>query len=97
MSESVEGMSDVDREYRLRFREGVCDEDEGCGIWLQGLCEGSHGLSDSLLSILAVRAGEVVGSIFGKDRLEMKNGNGNGNGKGVKLNGHTVIASSESN
>jgi L-ornithine N5-oxygenase len=35
------------------------------GIWLQGCNEGTHGLSDSLLSVLATRGGEMVDSIFG--------------------------------
>ncbi|KAK5137562.1 hypothetical protein LTR08_008542 [Meristemomyces frigidus] len=35
------------------------------GIWLQGCNEQTHGLSDSLLSILANRGGEMVQSIFG--------------------------------
>ncbi|KAI9724256.1 MAG: hypothetical protein M1828_003680 [Chrysothrix sp. TS-e1954] len=55
----------VQRDYRVRFREGTVDE-AGVGIWLQGSCEETHGLSDTLLSILATRAGEMVDSIFGK-------------------------------
>ena len=35
------------------------------GIWLQGCNEETHGLSDTLLSALAVRAGQIVDSIFG--------------------------------
>ncbi|KAL2005300.1 hypothetical protein VTN00DRAFT_2510 [Thermoascus crustaceus] len=38
------------------------------GIYLQGCNERTHGLSDSLLSVLATRGGEMVNSIFG-DRL----------------------------
>jgi L-ornithine N5-oxygenase len=34
------------------------------GIWLQGCNEKTHGLSDSLLSVLAVRGGEIVNSVF---------------------------------
>lgn len=34
------------------------------GIWLQGCNEKTHGLSDSLLSVLATRGGEMVDSIF---------------------------------
>ncbi|KAK5037482.1 hypothetical protein LTR13_004639 [Exophiala sideris] len=41
--------------------------EEGVGIWLQGCNEETHGLSDSLLSILSTRSGELVGSIFGKE------------------------------
>lgn len=33
-------------------------------IYLQGVEEATHGLSDSLLSVLGVRAGEVVGDMF---------------------------------
>lgn len=36
------------------------------GIWLQGCNEQTHGLSDSLLSVLATRGGEMVRSIFGE-------------------------------
>ena len=36
------------------------------GIWLQGCNEKTHGLSDSLLSVLATRGGEMVNSIFGE-------------------------------
>lgn len=32
-------------------------------IYLQGVEEGTHGLSDTLLSVLGVRAGEVVADI----------------------------------
>lgn len=37
----------------------------GMGIWLQGCNEATHGLSDTLLSILSTRSGELVDSIFG--------------------------------
>lgn len=74
----------VERDYRIKFRKDAVAD--GCGIWLQGCCEDSHGvgghtpaspthsksltdrqnaqLSDTLLSILAVRGGEMVDSIF---------------------------------
>ncbi|CAD6572281.1 MAG: hypothetical protein ASARMPREDX12_005092 [Alectoria sarmentosa] len=41
----------VQRDYRLLFRKDAVADD--CGIWLQGCCEDTHGLSDTLLSILA--------------------------------------------
>ena len=86
-----DSFSSVERDYRLKLKQGAVDSD--CGIWLQGCCEASHGvscifsplpsltflpgrvlthkflliqLSDSLLSILAVRGCEIVDSIFGK-------------------------------
>jgi L-ornithine N5-monooxygenase len=40
------------------------------GIWLQGCNENTHGLSDSLLSVLATRGGEIVESILGEQLRE---------------------------
>jgi L-ornithine N5-oxygenase len=51
--------ANVDRHYRLPLSAG-----SEAGIFLQGCCEDSHGLSDTLLSVLAVRSQEVVESIF---------------------------------
>ncbi|BES72575.1 lysine N(6)-hydroxylase/L-ornithine N(5)-oxygenase family protein [Marinobacter nanhaiticus D15-8W] len=47
-----------DRNYRLRLRNSESR------IYLQGCCEVSHGLSDTLLSVLAVRSQEILESIF---------------------------------
>ncbi|KAK5169887.1 uncharacterized protein LTR77_005865 [Saxophila tyrrhenica] len=54
---------EVNRDYSIKFQDGVVERD--AGIWLQGCNEGTHGLSDTLLSILATRGGEMVESIFG--------------------------------
>ncbi|KAF3068464.1 L-ornithine N(5)-monooxygenase [Daldinia childiae] len=54
----------VSRDYSVQFSPGKVAP--GSGIWLQGCCEGTHGLSDTLLSVLATRSEEIVGSIFGK-------------------------------
>ncbi|KAK3350233.1 L-lysine 6-monooxygenase (NADPH-requiring)-domain-containing protein [Lasiosphaeria hispida] len=54
---------EVNRNYGVRFTPGVVAP--GSGVWLQGCCEGTHGLSDTLLSVLSVRGGEMVESIFG--------------------------------
>ncbi|KAG6024896.1 hypothetical protein E4U40_002990 [Claviceps sp. LM458 group G5] len=54
----------VGRDYKVKFTPGAVAED--AGIWLQGCCEGTHGLSDTLLSVLATRSGEMVDNIFGK-------------------------------
>ncbi|CAO1597603.1 hypothetical protein XANCAGTX0491_001410 [Xanthoria calcicola] len=53
----------VERDYRVKYRKDAVAE--GCGVYLQGCCEDTHGLGDSLLSMLAVRGGEMVDSIFG--------------------------------
>jgi L-ornithine N5-monooxygenase len=54
---------DVNRDYSVKFAEGAVAKD--AGVWLQGCNEATHGLSDTLLSILAIRGGEMVDSIFG--------------------------------
>ncbi|KFY57468.1 hypothetical protein V496_06403 [Pseudogymnoascus sp. VKM F-4515 (FW-2607)] len=53
----------VGRDYKVQYAPGAVEE--GAGVWLQGCNERTHGLSDTLLSILAHRGGEVVQSIFG--------------------------------
>ncbi|KAF2398428.1 hypothetical protein EJ06DRAFT_532177 [Trichodelitschia bisporula] len=69
---------DVGRDYRVRFAEG--EVAPSAGVWLQGCCEETHGLSDSLLSILAVRGGEIVQSMFGDEQVFRE-------GKGKAVNG----------
>ncbi|KAK1774259.1 L-lysine 6-monooxygenase (NADPH-requiring)-domain-containing protein [Copromyces sp. CBS 386.78] len=54
---------EANRDYSVKFGEGKVAQ--GSGIWLQGCCEGTHGLSDTLLSVLSTRSGEIVKSIFG--------------------------------
>lgn len=54
-----DGRPDCTRLYRVR-RESEQDKAAGAGIYLQGLTESSHGLAESLLSILATRGMEVV-------------------------------------
>lgn len=53
----------VRRDYKLEMDENQVSPD--AGIWLQGCNENTHGLSDTLLSTLATRGGEMVQSIFG--------------------------------
>ncbi|KAK2058769.1 L-ornithine 5-monooxygenase [Colletotrichum caudatum] len=53
---------EVGRDYRVRYAPGAVAPD--AGVYLQGCCEATHGLSDTLLSILAVRSGEILDSIF---------------------------------
>ena len=48
----------VDRNYRLQTHDNFLP-----GIYLQGYCEDSHGLSDTLLSVLAVRSEEILTSL----------------------------------
>lgn len=52
------------RDYRVEMDPSKVSPDSG--IWLQGCNEKTHGLSDSLLSVLAARGGEMVESLFGR-------------------------------
>ncbi|KAH7347139.1 L-lysine 6-monooxygenase (NADPH-requiring)-domain-containing protein [Plectosphaerella cucumerina] len=53
---------EVGRDYRVQYSAGTVASDSG--VYLQGCCEMTHGLSDTLLSVLANRSGEIVDSIF---------------------------------
>ncbi|GGK87466.1 lysine/ornithine N-monooxygenase [Sphaerisporangium melleum] len=50
----------VGRDHRVRTGPGM-----RCGIYLQGATEHTHGITSTLLSTTAVRAGEIVRSITG--------------------------------
>ncbi|MBB5020378.1 lysine/ornithine N-monooxygenase [Chitinivorax tropicus] len=52
------GEMQTDRHYRLQTTDNFQPQ-----IFLQGACEHSHGLSDTLLSITAVRCGEIVDAL----------------------------------
>ncbi|CZT53406.1 related to L-ornithine N5-oxygenase SidA [Rhynchosporium secalis] len=60
----------VRRDYKIAFDERKVATN--AGVWLQGCNESTHGLSDTLLSILAVRGGELVQSIFGNEVVEKR-------------------------
>jgi len=49
----------VDRYYRLKTAPGFHP-----GIFLQGACEDSHGISDTLLSVTSVRTGEIGNALL---------------------------------
>lgn len=54
-----DGTPVIDRDYRVAMSANV-----GCGIYVQGATERTHGLSSTLLSNTAVRAGEITGSLL---------------------------------
>jgi len=58
----------VRRDYSVEMNQNKVSK--SAGIWLQGCNESSHGLADTLLSILAVRGGEMVEAIFGDERYQ---------------------------
>ena len=60
------GQLKVDRDYRVQTADNFLPQ-----IFLQGACESSHGLSDTLLSITAVRCGEIVAALHGGERREL--------------------------
>jgi L-ornithine N5-monooxygenase len=66
------GDFEVDRNYKL-----ITDERCTAGIYMQGFCQASHGLSDTLLSILPVRADEIAGSLY-------EHGSNRGQGRPVR-------------
>jgi L-ornithine N5-oxygenase len=51
----------VERDYRLSTGPGC-----GWSVYLQGATEHTHGITSSLLSMVAVRTGEIVASIAGR-------------------------------
>jgi len=59
----------VERDYRL-----CCQPQMTAGIYLQGCCEASHGLSDTLLSVLAIRSQEVVDALMDSRRQRQATG-----------------------
>ncbi|KQQ35969.1 ornithine monooxygenase [Duganella sp. Leaf126] len=56
-------LADVGRDYRLRG-----PQDCAAGVFLQGCCEDTHGLSDTLLSVLAIRSQEIAGAMLARRR-----------------------------
>lgn len=56
-----DGRPVVERDYRIATRPGPA-----WGVYLQGATEHSHGIASSLLSMTAVRTGEIVRSIAGR-------------------------------
>lgn len=57
------------RDYKVMLNREVVDG--SVNIYLQGCNEQTHGLSDSLLSILAIRGGEIVESVFDNLQAEV--------------------------
>lgn len=68
MNSNSNGQWSTDRDYRVQLNRNRVDED--IHIYLQGCNEKTHGLSDTLLSILATRGGEIVNSVFGNAMIE---------------------------
>jgi len=53
-----DGGYEVGRDYRIRGREGFAP-----GVYLQGHCEPTHGISETVLSLLPLRARDILSSI----------------------------------
>ena len=61
------GDFEVDRDYRI-----VTDPRCKAGIYMQGFSQASHGLSDTLLSVLPIRAEEISASLYARDKSRSK-------------------------
>jgi L-ornithine N5-oxygenase len=49
----------VDRSYRMQLPENVTGR-----VYLQGVNEATHGIADSLISVLAARSSEIVADLL---------------------------------
>jgi L-ornithine N5-oxygenase len=56
-----DGSYRVERSYRVRPLPGFEP-----GVYLQGYCQRSHGIADTLLSIVSIRAAEILDAIAGR-------------------------------
>lgn len=56
-----DGRYRVLRDYRLEGREGFAP-----GVYLQGYCESTHGISETVLSLLPVRARDILRSVLAR-------------------------------
>jgi L-ornithine N5-oxygenase len=61
----------IERDYRIRTRPGVT-----AGLYLQGGTEPTHGITSTLLSNIAVRAGEIRTSLLAGQRAVRADHNG---------------------
>lgn len=61
------GDFEVGRDYRI-----TTDARCKAGIYMQGFCQASHGLSDTLLSVLPIRAEEICASLYTHDKNRTK-------------------------
>lgn len=59
-----DGSWEAERDYKVKLNRDLVEDD--VQIYLQGCNEQTHGLADTLLSILATRGGEIVDSVFGQ-------------------------------
>lgn len=55
----ADGGYSVLRDYRLASRDGFAPR-----VYLQGYCEATHGISETVLSLLPMRAGDIVESLI---------------------------------
>ncbi|KIJ69298.1 hypothetical protein HYDPIDRAFT_24148 [Hydnomerulius pinastri MD-312] len=62
----------ITRAYRLLPRASSWAEMLKARIYLQGLAEETHGLSDTLLSVVGIRAGEVVDDLCAQVAIDAK-------------------------
>ena len=74
---------EVSRAYRMITPPSV-----RAGCYLQGVNEDTHGIADSLISVLAVRAGEIVDDILARRAADIALDHANGN---AASDGHASV------
>ncbi|WP_283137600.1 lysine N(6)-hydroxylase/L-ornithine N(5)-oxygenase family protein [Rhizohabitans arisaemae] len=57
----------IERDYRIAVADSM-----GCGLYVQGATEHTHGLTSTLLSATAVRVGEITRSLAGRLRADRR-------------------------
>ncbi len=72
----LEGRLDVRRDYRVDTGSLADGTPVAVGIYVQGPTEHTHGISSTLLSNVAVRSGEIAGSIAGEQPVPPPAGTG---------------------
>lgn len=67
LASDEDGSYKVLRDYRLEGRPGFAP-----GVYLQGYCEATHGISETVLSLLPVRAQDIVRSVLERRRVRRR-------------------------
>lgn len=57
----------IERSYRVPMKDNC-----SVNVFLQGCCESSHGLSDTLLSVLALRSQEIVDALLARENQKQE-------------------------
>ena len=67
LTQTIADLVGVERFLVSRAYRAILPPTVSAGCYLQGTNEESHGIADSLISVLAVRAGEIVADLLASD------------------------------